>query len=154
MTNPRVLFTEREVDDAVDRLAAAIDGMQDIEELVFLAILEGGRWLSDRLAGHSILSGKTIDQRVVKATRTVRDGVLGAVTVSPEFTDGILPDLNGRDVLLIDDIFDEGRTLQALTVLVSPVANRVWSAVLIRRIRPDASGIDQIFTTWLQVRSD
>jgi hypoxanthine-guanine phosphoribosyltransferase len=137
MTTPEELFTQAEVDDAIDELAAAIDGIRDTKRLVFLAVLEGGRWLSDRLAGHPVLSGKSIHQRAVKASRTVEDGVLGDVVISPAFGRDLLPELTSRDVVLIDDIFDEGRTLEALTALVSPVANRVRSVVLVRRIRPD-----------------
>jgi len=61
-----------------------------------------------------------------------------------------LPDLAGRDVLLVDDIFDTGRTLQALLgELRSRGAASVHSLVLLRKagraevsVQPDFVGFD------------
>jgi hypoxanthine phosphoribosyltransferase len=61
-----------------------------------------------------------------------------------------LPDLVGHDVLLVDDIFDTGRTLEALVVeLRRRGAIRVRSLVLLRKegrtevdIEPDFVGFD------------
>jgi hypoxanthine phosphoribosyltransferase len=61
-----------------------------------------------------------------------------------------LPDLVGHDVLLVDDIFDTGRTLEALVVeLRRRGATRVRSLVLLRKagraevdIEPDFVGFD------------
>ena len=62
----------------------------------------------------------------------------------------LLPDLTGHDVLLVDDIFDTGRTLEALLVeLRRRGAERVRSLVLLRKagrsevaIEPDFVGFD------------
>lgn len=61
-----------------------------------------------------------------------------------------LPDLTGQDVLLVDDIFDTGHTLEALLAeLRSRGAARVRSLVLLRKegraevaIQPDFVGFD------------
>jgi hypoxanthine phosphoribosyltransferase len=46
----------------------------------------------------------------------------------------LLPDIGGRDVLLVDDIFDTGHTMQAITEqLQSLGANSVRSLVLLRK---------------------
>ena len=48
-------------------------------------------------------------------------------------------DLAGRDVLVIDDILDEGLTLAAIVEhLRHEGAGRVWSAVLVEKLRPRA----------------
>lgn len=62
----------------------------------------------------------------------------------------LLPDLNGQDVLLVDDIFDTGHTLAALLAeLASRGAASVRSLVLLAKegraevkIRPDFIGFD------------
>ena len=62
----------------------------------------------------------------------------------------LLPDLTGQDVLIVDDIFDTGRTLEALVAeMHRRGAGRVRSLVLLRKegraeasIRPDFVGFD------------
>jgi len=62
----------------------------------------------------------------------------------------LLPDLNGQDVLIVDDIFDTGRTLEALIAeLRKRGAARVRSLVLLRKAgraevatAPDFVGFD------------
>ena len=57
----------------------------------------------------------------------------------------MLPDIRGRDVLLVDDIFDTGHTLAALVEQIRTLGPRsVRSAVLLRKqgrqevdLRPD-----------------
>ena len=51
-----------------------------------------------------------------------------------EINDAMLPDIEGRDVLLVDDIFDTGHTLQGLIQRVRSLGPRsVRSAVLLRK---------------------
>jgi hypoxanthine phosphoribosyltransferase len=62
-----------------------------------------------------------------------------------EIVDCMLPDIRGRDVLLVDDIFDTGRTLAALLQQIGAMQPRsLRSAVLLVKlgrqevdIRPD-----------------
>jgi hypoxanthine phosphoribosyltransferase len=62
----------------------------------------------------------------------------------------LLPDLTGQDVLVVDDIFDSGRTMQALMgELKMRGAGRVRSLVLLRKkgraqvvMQPDFIGFD------------
>jgi hypoxanthine phosphoribosyltransferase len=49
--------------------------------------------------------------------------------------DGLLPNLKGRDVLVIDDIFDTGHTLvEVLTQLLAQEPASIRSAVLMRKV--------------------
>jgi hypoxanthine phosphoribosyltransferase len=51
-----------------------------------------------------------------------------------EINADLLPDINGRDVLLVDDIFDTGHTMRAIVEqLRSLGANSVRSLVLLRK---------------------
>ena len=51
-----------------------------------------------------------------------------------EINDSMLPDIAGRDVLLVDDIFDTGRTLERLVEEMRSLGARsVRSAVLLRK---------------------
>lgn len=62
----------------------------------------------------------------------------------------LLPDIHGKDILLVDDIFDSGRTLDALVdELHNRGATRVQSLVLLRKtgkaevaMQPDYVGFD------------
>ncbi|MEO1992507.1 MAG: phosphoribosyltransferase family protein, partial [Pirellulales bacterium] len=62
----------------------------------------------------------------------------------------LLPDIHGKDILLVDDIFDSGRTLDALVdELRNRGATRVQSLVLLRKtgkaevaMQPDYVGFD------------
>jgi hypoxanthine phosphoribosyltransferase len=53
----------------------------------------------------------------------------------------MLPDIEGRDVLLIDDIFDTGHTLAALVLQMRNLrARSVRSAVLLRKLGRQETG--------------
>lgn len=97
-------------------------------ELVFLPVMTGAmifvadliRCLPRRLRIHPI----TASSYPGKATRSV-----GAVTVS-----GVPADLSGRDVLLVDDILDSGRTLSVLQSAIQGQQPRsLRTCVLLRK---------------------
>ena len=54
----------------------------------------------------------------------------------------LMPDIQGRDVLLIDDILDSGHTLRRIIELTRAMGpSSVRSAVLLRRARPPGGGV-------------
>ena len=132
-----VLFTEKEVDSAVDRLASAVASSRGKKPLRLVTVLDGGRWFGDRIAAALADAGLDADQEHVRVARSAGSGLWGPPVIDPDFERRVVPTLAGADVVLVDDICDEGKTLRALDALFEPVAIRVRSAVLVGRIRPD-----------------
>ena len=91
--------------------------------LTVLCILEGAQRFTDDLLGHLAQRGLLPERVDVRAYRT-EGTVLGPVTI--EHFD---PDvLEGRDVLVVDDIADEGITLRGILDIVAlgePRSSRV-----------------------------
>ena len=131
-----VLFSEEVVADAVRHLAAAIDRAFGDSRLVVLTVLKGAAIFSSDL---------------VRAMKTETE--LAYITAS-SYTHGFTPedslsldgdidlDLVDRDVLIVDDIIDTGRTLSELGALVRTRGPRSVSTVALisktSRRSPDA----------------
>ncbi len=155
-----ILVSATDVSKAVERvareIAPEIGGDADATGAHMVTILLGGLWFSTALQRSPMLDGHIAREHRVRAQRTVSDGKLGPVRIAPEFEQSILPELADAPVLLVDDILDEGKTLQALAGLIAPVASSLQTAVLIRRTRPeghafepDYVGLETDETGWL-----
>jgi hypoxanthine phosphoribosyltransferase len=103
----RVVCDRDAVRAAVDRMAAEINAFYGEEAIVMIAVMTGAiipaAWLATRLKMPLLMD-------FVHATR-YQSGLYGAeleYRVSPRL------DLAGRNVLIVDDIFDEGDTLAAI----------------------------------------
>jgi hypoxanthine phosphoribosyltransferase len=140
----RVLLSTEQLAHGIDRLAAAVRSDGERRPLTVVGVLTGSIVLvSDlirRLEGPVRLS--MVSASSYRGT-AVRPGRL-------DLRLDLLPDLTGHDVLVIDDIFDTGRTLEALVrELRSRGAARVRSLVLLRKegrsavaFEPDFVGFD------------
>jgi hypoxanthine phosphoribosyltransferase len=123
-----VLATRGEVQAAVERMAADINGYYGDRPLVLLVVMTGAMlpaaWLAARLR-------MPLRMDFIHATRydgTTEGGEI-AFRVPPRL------DLAGQDVLVVEDIFDVGLTLQAIVRhCESRGAASVRSAVLVRKI--------------------
>jgi hypoxanthine phosphoribosyltransferase len=107
LENSRVLFSNEEVMSAVDKMALEINTFYGDEPIVLIVVLTGAiipaAWLATRLK-------MPLEIDFVHATR-YQSGLYGAeleYRVPPRM------DLQGRKVLVVDDIFDEGDTLAAI----------------------------------------
>ena len=130
------LVTEQEVHAAIDRMASAItDPLKDRNPLLF-CVMNGGL----------ILTG----QLLPKLRFPVQAEYLHATRYRQETTGGLLewklrPDANmqGRSVLIVDDLLDEGTALDAIADHCrAQGAEEVLTAVLVdkqhdRKARPD-----------------
>lgn len=123
-----VLFTNEEVMAAVERMAEEINAFYGDEPIVMIAVMTGAiipaAWLATRL---------TMPMQIdfVHATR-YQSGLHGA-----ELEYRVPPRLNleGRKVLVVDDIFDEGDTLAAIKgSCENRKAQSVHMAVLVRKM--------------------
>lgn len=107
MKSADLLFTQHDIESACDRIAAEVNRDFVGRDLVVLCIMNGGL-----VATGLLLPRLTIPLRVdyLHATRyrerTAGDALHWKVEPSN--------DLTGRDVLIIDDILDEGYTLKAI----------------------------------------
>lgn len=123
----RVVFSRDEVMAAVDRMADEINAHYGDQPIVMIAVMTGAiipaAWLATRLK-------MPIQIDFVHATR-YQSGLYGAeleYRVPPRL------DLAGRDVLVVDDIFDEGDTLAAIKGSCEKRdAKSVRLAVLVRK---------------------
>ena len=127
LENSRVLFNREEVQAAVQKMADEINLFYGDEPVVVISVLTGAiipaAWLITRLK-------MPVQMDFVHATR-YRGGLYGAeleYRVPPRLS------LEGRNVLIVDDIFDEGNTLAAIKGSVeSRKARSVKMAALVRK---------------------
>jgi len=127
LDNSREIFSCEEVMAAVDRMAEEINRFYGNEPIVMVAVMTGAiipaAWLATRLK-------MPLQMDFVHATR-YQSGLYGAeleYRVPPRL------DLEGRKVLVVDDIFDEGDTLAAIKGSCEKrKAESVQLAVLVRK---------------------
>jgi hypoxanthine phosphoribosyltransferase len=125
----REIHSGVEVRRRVDRLAAALAADLGPSRPVFLAIAEGARRSTEALVEALARRGVRPDVQSVRARRT-RGTALREISVEP-FDEGALL---GRDVLVLDDVADEGRTLEAVLALVREAKPRTLRvAVLVSK---------------------
>jgi hypoxanthine phosphoribosyltransferase len=145
----RVLLTADELSSGIDRLAAAVrsdvlEAASSGRPLAVIGVLTGSLMVVADLIRR--LEGP------VRVSMVWASSYRGTAT-TPGRLDlrlDLLPDLTGQDVLVVDDIFDTGRTLEALVAeLGRRGAARVRSLVLLRKtgrsevaIEPDFVGFD------------
>lgn len=140
----RVLLSSNDLASGIDRLSAEVRAVVGCGPLTVVGVLTGSivlvADLIRRLEGPVQVS--MVWASSYRGTAT-RPGEL-------ELRLDLLPDLTGRDVLLVDDIFDTGRTLEALLdELGRRGAKSVRSLVLLAKegraevaTRPDFIGFD------------
>ena len=121
------LLSEEAVRDGVHRIADEINTAYKDQPLTILGVLTGS----------VVMLADVIRQ----LTMPLRVGVVQASSYRGQTTRGnlvinadLMPDIRGRDVLLVDDIFDTGHTLVEVTELVMQHGpTSVRSAVLLRK---------------------
>ncbi len=109
MSPPRELISEEEIRDRVDALAREIsDDFRDADPLVMVGILKGAFVLLSDLARRI-----TVPRRIEFMALSSYDGAekaSGAVRLLMDLRTTI----EGRDVLVVEDIVDTGQTLEYL----------------------------------------
>jgi hypoxanthine phosphoribosyltransferase len=122
----KLLLSEPEIRAGVKRLAGEISAHYAGRSLTILGVLTGSLVLMADL-----IRPLNLPLRVgVIQTRSYRGSDTGPGKL--EINDTMLLDIKGRDVLLLDDIFDTGRTLAALVKQIEKFEPRsVRSAVLL-----------------------
>ena len=140
----RTLLSSAQLAEGIERLAAEVRGDSTEKPLTVIGVLTG-----------SIMVVADLIRRLegpVQLNMVWASSYRGTAT-SPGRLDlrlDLLPDLTGHDVLVVDDIFDSGRTMQALMEELRRLgAARVRSLVLLRKqgraevaMEPDFVGFD------------
>ena len=140
----QVLLSREELSEGVDRLAALVQNDRGTQSLVLVGVLTGSIMLVADLLRR--LNG-SIEVGMVSASS------YRGVETTPGKLDlhlDLLPDVSQKHVLLVDDIFDTGRTMAALVeAICSRGAASVKSLVLLRKksrvevvMNPDYVGFD------------
>ncbi len=106
----RTLLDERQLNDGVQQLADSINEHYGDRPLTIVCVLTGSIVL-----GADLIRKLNMPLRVgVVQTSSYQGTERGALTINSE----MMLDITERDVLLIDDIFDTGNTLQEVTELM------------------------------------
>ena len=124
----KVVFNREQVMEAVDKMAGEINAFYGDESIIMIAVMTGAiipaAWLVTRLK-------MPVQIDFVHATR-YQSGLYGAeleYRVPPRLS------LEGKKVLIVDDIFDEGDTLAAIKGSCEKrKAESVHMAVLVRKM--------------------
>ena len=123
----RVLIEAGELMARVEELAGEIASDPTPAELHILAIAEGGIPLADALAQQ--LPAVAFDELAVSSYRGERSAVH-----KPKISKPPPREIRGRSVLIVDDIYDTGRTLQMVTEEVAAAgAAEIRICVLLRK---------------------
>src|SRR3954468_23028430 len=138
----RVLLSAEEIQSSVDRLAAEIRDREAGRPLTAIAVMTGSIiFLAD------LIRKLNMPLRVgVIQARSYLGTERGALSVNAD----MLPEIAGRDVLVIDDIFDTGHTLVEVLAFLQDLGPRsIRTAVLVLKkgkqrvaMRPDYVGFE------------
>src|SRR5439155_1795041 len=120
----RVLLSVEQIQSSIDRLAVEIREREAGRPLTVIAVMTGSIiFLADLIRKLDMpLRVGVIQARSYSGTQR------GALSVNAQ----MLPEVAGRDVLVIDDIFDTGHTLvEVLAMLKDLGPNSISTAVLV-----------------------
>jgi hypoxanthine phosphoribosyltransferase len=120
------LLSEEQIRDGVARMAGEVGQFYAGRPLTVIGVLTGSLVLVADLI-------RRLDLPLRVGVIQARSYRGAATTAGPlEINHTMLPDIKGKDVLLVDDIFDTGRTLTTLVAQVLSMEPRsVRSAVLL-----------------------
>ena len=104
----KVLFSEEEIQNGIKNLGAKLNEVYGQEELYLICVLKGSVMFMVDLAKHLKMP---VDMEFIRLSSYgsgfTSTGKVNAVDIS-------LPDLNGKNVLIIEDIIDTGHTARFL----------------------------------------
>jgi len=128
----RTLLSEPQLKEGVERLASEIDASYGQRPLTVIAVMTGSLVLFADL-----IRRLSMPQRVGVIRASSYRGGTNSGELLVDAT--MMIDVNDRDVLLVDDIFDTGKTLDRLSEMMHELgATSVKSAVLLHKIREHA----------------
>ncbi len=134
-----LLYSEQQVESALDRVAGEITEQLAESDPIVLCIMNGGL-----IATGKLLPRLDFPLRVDYLHATRYHGATSAGELS--WIKRNHQELKGENVLIIDDILDEGITLQAIADFCHEMgAARVFSAVLVEKLHQRSNGFGADF---------
>ena len=129
----KVSVTQEEIVNIVDRLGTQISKDYEGKNPMFIGLLKGAiPFMTDLLKHVSILC--TMEFMKVSSYK-------GTASTGNVVIKGDVPDIKGRDIIIVDDILDTGRTLKAVKeLLLSIGAKSVSLCVLLDK--PEGRVVD------------
>jgi len=125
--NCKLVFSNAEITDALEKLAVRLNQQLENETPVVLCVMQGGLVFSGQLIP-KLQCMLEIDY--IHATR-YDNNISGGELVWKAYP---VTSLTGRTVLVLDDILDEGQTLQSIVQYCeSQGASKIISATLLRK---------------------
>ena len=109
MVDHRILIKQEELRDIIERLAEAVSAFYSGKHITALVLLEGAKYFAQDLLAEIDVPFDVEFLKVSSYRGTVSGG-----TVSLDADETIAQRLRDKHVLIIDDIFDSGRTLYHL----------------------------------------
>ncbi len=123
----KVLLDEQELQQGVGKMAAQVNETFGDQPLTIVGVLTGSVVL---LADLIRLLNMPMRVGVVQASSYREGTTRGKLTINSE----LMPDISGRHVLLVDDIFDTGHTLVEVICMMKKLGpEAIHSAVLLRK---------------------
>ena len=110
--NIKVLISQKDLENRMKEMAAQINKDYEGEELHLICILRGSVFFTCELAKYLTLP-VTIDFMTASSYRDQMESC-GSVDIMRELTDSI----EGRNILVIEDIIDSGKTLSCILSLL------------------------------------
>ena len=127
LSNAQLLHTSAQVENALDKMASKINAQLAGDNPLILCVLTGGIVMAGQLLTRLSFS---LEVDYIHATR-YRNTTQG---YDIEFTAYPQTPINGRSVLIVDDIFDEGYTLAEIVQYCHGMgASKVQTAVLVEK---------------------
>lgn len=137
----RVLVDEEVIDKRLDSMAVEIGQVLEEDPLLVVVLLKGALVFAADLLRRM--------PRMLEIECLNVASYHGATNSSGrvDFLDRVLPEVRGREVLVIDDILDTGRTLRAVVDrLLEEGAARVKTCVLLSKDRPREAAVEADFS--------
>lgn len=136
-----ILITQEQIQSRIAELARSIEADYEGRPLSLIGVMTGSLMLLADLARSIQLPSRVgvIQAGSYRGSTTVG----GALYINDTF----LPDVAGRDVIILDDILDTGHTLSALKDLIAQRGpNSIRTGVLLRKIGRQVVPIEPDYT--------
>lgn len=137
----KIIFNKKEVETAIQNIYDELKIIED--KIIVIAIKEGGLFLASQLIStyHTVTTNSYIDN-----TKLDHDEIY--------IYSENLPDINGKTIVLIDDIYDTGNTLFKVNQKLKNLgAKEIKNVVLVKRTGPHKYNVP-IYTYGLELRTN